>query len=129
VIEHLAPKGAGPPLHVHHREDEWFYIIEGNLTFWVGGRTIEASPGSFVYGPRDIPHTLTVNSPKARFLLVAEPAGFENFMRTLAVPAQTRSLPPAIDFGSFVSICRVWGRLCLRPMSEFFRSRRAGASN
>ena len=95
VIEHLAPEGAGSPLHVHHREDEWFYIIEGNLIFWVGGRTIEASAGSFVYGPRDIPHTFTVTSTEARFLLVAEPAGFENFMRTLAEPAQTRSLPPA----------------------------------
>jgi len=40
VIEHLAPEGAGSPLHVHHREDEWFYIIEGSLTFWIGGRTI-----------------------------------------------------------------------------------------
>src|SRR6266702_7947493 len=48
VIEHLAPEGAGSPLHVHHREDEWFYIIEGSLTFWIGGRTIEASAGSFV---------------------------------------------------------------------------------
>src|SRR2546427_4027072 len=95
VIEHLAPEGAGSPLHVHHREDEWFYIIEGNLIFWVGGRTIEASAGSFVYGPRDIPHTFTVTSTEARFLLVAEPSGFENFMRTLAEPAQTRSLPPA----------------------------------
>src|SRR5713226_3955631 len=48
VIEQLAPQGAGSPLHVHHREDEWFYIIEGDLTFWVGGRTIEAYTGSFV---------------------------------------------------------------------------------
>src|SRR6266705_637300 len=95
VIEHLAPEGAGSPLHVHHREDEWFYIIEGNLIFWVGGRTIEASAGSFVYGPRDIPHTFTVTSPEARFLLVAEPAGFENFMRTLSVPATARTIPPA----------------------------------
>lgn len=79
VIEHLAPRGFGSPLHVHRREDEWFYIMEGNLTFWVGGRTIEASAGSFVYGPRDIPHTFTITSPDARFLLVAEPAGLDNF--------------------------------------------------
>jgi mannose-6-phosphate isomerase-like protein (cupin superfamily) len=57
VIEHLAPQGVGSPLHVHHREDEWFYVIEGKLTFWVDGRTIEAAAGSFVYGPRDVPHT------------------------------------------------------------------------
>ena len=34
VIEHLAPQGAGSPLHVHHNEDEWFYVTEGELTFW-----------------------------------------------------------------------------------------------
>jgi hypothetical protein len=49
--------------------------------------------GSFVYGPRDIPHTFVVNSAEARFLVVAEPAGFENFVRALGEPAQTRSIP------------------------------------
>jgi quercetin dioxygenase-like cupin family protein len=95
VIEHLAPEGAGSPLHVHRREDEWFYVTEGKLTFWVGGRVIEASAGSFVYGPRDVPHTFAVTSSQARFLLVAEPAGFEGFMRSLAEPAQRLTLPPA----------------------------------
>ena len=55
VIEHLAPEGSGPPVHVHHREDEWFYVIEGALTFWVGGRIIKASTGSFVYGTARYP--------------------------------------------------------------------------
>ena len=95
VIEHRAPQGSGSPLHLHRNEDEWFYVIEGVLTFWVGGRVIEAPAGSFVYGPRGIPHTFTVSSPEARFLLVAEPAGFESFMRSLAEPATERTLPPA----------------------------------
>src|ERR1700684_1768482 len=55
VIEHLGPQGAGSPLHVHRREDEWFYVIEGEVKFWVGGQVIDAPAGSFVYGPRDIP--------------------------------------------------------------------------
>ena len=46
VIEHLAPQGAGSPLHVHHNEDEWFYVTEGELTFWVGGQLIDAPAGS-----------------------------------------------------------------------------------
>src|SRR5207249_4911849 len=94
VIEHLAPQGAGSPLHVHHNEDEWFYVTEGELTFWVGGQLTDAPAGSFVYGPRGIPHTFTVTSPEARFLLVTEPAGFEGFMRALAEPAQSLTLPP-----------------------------------
>ncbi len=94
VIEHLAPQGFGSPLHVHHNEDEWFYVIDGELTFWVGGQVFNAAAGAFVYGPRDVPHTFTVSSPEARFLLVAEPAGFEEFMRALSEPALTPTLPP-----------------------------------
>ncbi|HUO73634.1 MAG TPA: quercetin 2,3-dioxygenase [Solirubrobacteraceae bacterium] len=94
VIEHLAPRGSGSPLHVHHREDEWFYVVDGELTFWVGGQVISAPAGAFVYGPREIPHTFTVSSDTARFLLVTEPAGFENFMRTLAEPATELVIPP-----------------------------------
>jgi quercetin dioxygenase-like cupin family protein len=95
VVEHLASQGAGSPLHVHHREDEWFYVIDGELTFWVGGQVINAPAGSFVYGPREIPHTFIVSSAEARFLLVNEPAGFENFLRALSEPAQTLTLPPS----------------------------------
>jgi quercetin dioxygenase-like cupin family protein len=95
VIEHLSPRGSGSPLHVHSNEDEWFYVIEGELTFWVGGQVITAPAGSFVYGPRDIPHTFTVTSDQARFLLVVEPAGFENFVRILSEPAARTELPPA----------------------------------
>jgi quercetin dioxygenase-like cupin family protein len=94
VMEQLAPRGSGSPLHVHRREDEWFYVIEGALTFWVGGQVIDAPAGSFVYGPRDIPHTFVVSSDEARFLLVAEPAGFESFMRACAEPAQELAIPP-----------------------------------
>jgi quercetin dioxygenase-like cupin family protein len=94
VVEQLAPRGAGSPLHVHHREDEWFYVIEGELTFWVGGELTDAPAGSFVYGPRDIPHTFDVASDQARFLLVTEPAGFEKFMRAASEPAPSLTIPP-----------------------------------
>lgn len=94
VFQQLAPRGAGSPLHVHRREDEWFYVIEGQLTFWVGGQVIEAPAGSFVYGPRDIPHTFEVASDEALFLFVTEPAGFEKFYRAVGEPAQSLTIPP-----------------------------------
>ena len=94
VIEHLAPRGSGSPLHVHRKEDEWFYVLSGELTFWIDGRVITATEGSFVYGPRDVPHTFTVTSDEARFLLVVEPAGLEEFVHALSEPAQTLTLPP-----------------------------------
>jgi quercetin dioxygenase-like cupin family protein len=94
VFDLLAEKGSGSPLHVHHNEDEWFYVTEGELTFWVGGKTIVAPAGSFVYGPRDIPHTFLVSSAEAHFLLVTEPGGFEDFMREMSQPALTMTPPP-----------------------------------
>jgi quercetin dioxygenase-like cupin family protein len=94
VIEHLAPRGAGSPLHVHSREDEWFYVIEGELTFWVGGEVSVAPAGTFVFGPKGIPHTFIVSSEESRFLLVAEPAGFEQFMRAVGEPAARLEIPP-----------------------------------
>jgi quercetin dioxygenase-like cupin family protein len=98
VVEHLAPRGAGSPLHVHHREDEWFYVLEGELTFWVGGEVSEAPAGSFVYGPRDIPHTFTVASEQARFLLVTEPGDFSAFLHAAGEPAPRLEVPtPATE--------------------------------
>jgi quercetin dioxygenase-like cupin family protein len=95
VTEQLAPRGAGSPLHVHHNENEWFYVLEGELTIWVAGKTIVAGPGAFAHGPRDVPHTFVVSSEQARFLLVCEPAGFEGFIRALATPATAPEIPPA----------------------------------
>ena len=94
VSEQRVPRGCGSPLHVHHREDEWFYVIDGAVTFWVGGDVIEAPAGSFVYGPRDVPHTFVVSSDDARFLLVTEPGGFEDFMRAMGRPAESLTVPP-----------------------------------
>jgi len=69
------------------------YLIVAGAA-WVGGEVVVAPAGSFVYGPRDIPHTFLVSSAEARFLLVTEPAGFEGFMRALSEPAQALTLPP-----------------------------------
>jgi|SRR5213594_3436701 len=119
VIEHLAPQGAGSPLHVHHREDEWFYVTEGALTFWVGGEVSEAPAWSFVYGPRDIPHTFLVSSPQARFLLVTEPAGFEGFLRTMGQPAPSLTIPPPAappsDLAPLVAAAAEYGIEILGP--------------
>jgi quercetin dioxygenase-like cupin family protein len=119
VIEHLTPRGLGSPLHVHHREDEWFYVIEGELTLWVGGRVINAPAGSFVYGPRDIPHTYTVSSETARYLLVTEPGDFATFMRTLAEPASEVVIPPPAseppDVAALTAVAAEYGIEILGP--------------
>ena len=119
VLEHLAPRGAGSPLHVHTREDEWFYVTEGVLTLWVGGRVIEAPAGAFVFGPRGVPHTFIVTSDEARFLLVTEPAGFEGMLRAAGRPAESLTIPPAPteppDMARIVEICSQHGIEILGP--------------
>ena len=94
LIEVVAGQGPGAPLHVHRNDNEWFFVLEGEMAFWVGGTVIEAPAGSFVYGPREIPHTFDVTSSQARFLLGTNPAGFESFVRMVAEPAKTLTLPP-----------------------------------
>jgi quercetin dioxygenase-like cupin family protein len=119
VTETLAPRDSGSPLHVHHNEDEWFYVLDGELTFWVGGDVITADAGSFVYGPRDIPHTFLVSSDKARFLLVAEPAGFEGFVRAVGEPARELAIPPAAteppDIAGLTAVAAEYGMEILGP--------------
>jgi hypothetical protein len=90
----LDPEGEGP-LHVHHNEDEGFWVLEGELTFEVGEETIKAQPGSFVFGPKDVPHRYTVDSGPARLLYILSPAGFEEFIYATSEPARERTLPPA----------------------------------
>lgn len=74
------------PLHVHHREDEAFYVLDGEVTFTIGNEDFEAGPGAFVFGPRDMPHRYLVRSPTARMLMVFSPAGFEGFIRETSEP-------------------------------------------
>jgi len=97
VIENLSAEGPASPLHVHHNESEWFYVLEGELTFWVGGEVIVAPKGAFVFAPVGIPHTFSVTSPQARFLLGTDRPGFEDFTRMVGEPAQALELPPPPD--------------------------------
>jgi mannose-6-phosphate isomerase-like protein (cupin superfamily) len=94
LVEILAPDGYGSVLHVHHREDEGFWILEGELTFYVGDQTIKAQPGSFLFGPKDVPHAFTVDSGPARLLFILSPAGMEGLIREMGEPARSLTIPP-----------------------------------
>ncbi len=95
IVEQVVPRGPASPMHVHHREGEWFYVIEGELVVWAGGQLFEAPRGGLVYGPPNVPHTFDVTSEEARFLLLAQPAGFERFLRAVSEPAGALTHPPA----------------------------------
>ncbi|MGH2473613.1 MAG: quercetin 2,3-dioxygenase [Candidatus Limnocylindria bacterium] len=93
LVEALAFRATEPPLHIHHNEDEAWYIVDGQMTFYVGDDVLEAREGSFVYAPRGIAHTFTVDVEPTRVLVFASPAGFERFAMELGDPATTDEPP------------------------------------
>jgi quercetin dioxygenase-like cupin family protein len=94
LMEGVLVKGDEPPPHVHHREDESFFVLEGELSVRVGDAVFEARPGSFVFCPRDVPHLLTLQSEQVRTLTLVTPGGLESFFVELGEPAPGRAFPP-----------------------------------
>jgi len=86
--------GHGPPLHIHHAEDEAFWILEGQLTVRCGDEEFAAGPGAFVYTPRGVPHTFRLegNAP-AKLLVLLTPGGGEGFFRDAGRPVAGPGLP------------------------------------
>ena len=87
------PQGSGPPLHLHHNEDETFYVLEGELSFLVGDERIDVQTGDYLFAPRGIAHAYVVRSERARMLVTASPGGIEQIFVSLGVPV-TGSEPP-----------------------------------
>lgn len=83
-----------PPPHIHRREEECFYVIEGAITCYFGGDVIDVPAGGFIVLPRDVPHRYEIASHEARLLNVCAPAGFEGFYRAMSTPAAEIVLPP-----------------------------------
>ena len=97
IIEHTLPAGFAAPPHVHHAEDEPWYVLEGQVRFFCQGQVLEAEPGAFLFLPKDIAHSFRVDaSAPARLLLIGVPAGIEHFFTAAGEPAATRTLPPSI---------------------------------
>ncbi|HEY5384543.1 MAG TPA: quercetin 2,3-dioxygenase [Acidimicrobiales bacterium] len=95
VAEVRAPRGAGSPRHRHQLEDEAWYVLSGELSFWLGDDVRTAGPATFVFGPREVEHRFRVDSEEAHFLLLLTPAGFEDFTRSCGWSATALTMPPA----------------------------------
>jgi quercetin dioxygenase-like cupin family protein len=111
VFEILFPPDSGPPLHVHEREDEAFYVLEGSLSVRMSDEEFEASAGSFVFQPRGIPHTFKSSGEGARVLLLVTPSGFERYFRALSRPAEAMALPPPVGSPSPEQVARMGAAL------------------
>jgi quercetin dioxygenase-like cupin family protein len=94
ILEAVVTRTAEPRRHIHHREDEAFYILEGQLSLHVGETVLTAAAGALAFAPMGIPHTFTVDVEPSRILVITSPSGFEGFIFDLGEPA-TGDDPPA----------------------------------
>jgi mannose-6-phosphate isomerase-like protein (cupin superfamily) len=119
VIDTWLTSAANPPMHVHHDEDEAFFLLEGEIEFFLGDSSRVAGPGDFVFGPRGVPHRFEVRSPQARMLVLGTPGGGEVFFQAMGEPAATPTLPVAQepDVPRVISIAAAHGIDILPPLA------------
>jgi quercetin dioxygenase-like cupin family protein len=107
------PPSGGPPPHRHAREDEWFHVLEGSVSFFVEGRWHDVQPGGFVFAPRGAVHTFKNNtSETTRMLIHTAPAGFEDFF---AEAAEEFARPGGPDMERAVAIAGRHGIEFVQP--------------
>src|SRR5215218_4805232 len=81
LMEMVVPKGREPSRHLHYTDEEGFYVLEGELTFYVGEKTYAAGPGTFVFLPHGVPHSYTFETDSVRMLSIVAPGGLERHFR------------------------------------------------
>jgi mannose-6-phosphate isomerase-like protein (cupin superfamily) len=86
LVEHpMSPRALAAPLHLHTREDEYSFVLEGRMGALLGDEVVEAGPGDLVFKPRNQWHTFwNAGDEPCRILEIIAPAGFENFFRELS---------------------------------------------
>jgi quercetin dioxygenase-like cupin family protein len=99
--EAIVPPGGGPPPHVHSREEEGFYVLEGEVTLTVNGERVVATAGTFANVPVGTPHRFRNEGDRpARMLISVAPAGLEKMFFECGVPlaeGTTTARPPTMD--------------------------------
>ena len=115
----LVPPGGGPPPHVHDREDETFYLLQGALTAQVGEQTVYASQGDCLFLPRGIVHSFrNTGTGNLRMLVTATPAGIEKFFEEAFYPAEEGKEPPPVSpelIGRLMAAASRHGQTVLPP--------------
>lgn len=117
LLDQTMPPRYAVPKHVHHADDEAWYVLEGEITFRCGDREIVAGPHSWVFAQRDVPHTFVVGDTGARALTFTFPSGFADFVAEFGEPAATLTVPPhaPIDEARLVEVAHRYGVDILGP--------------
>lgn len=94
VLEHYAYCGDSPPLHIHHTEDEIFFVLEGQFRLEIGGSENRLKPGDTILAPKGIPHTYRVESEEGgKWLTITRGHDFETFVKAISRPATENTRP------------------------------------
>jgi mannose-6-phosphate isomerase-like protein (cupin superfamily) len=119
ALEGMADARMAVPLHSHSREDEIWYVVEGEITFTIGDQRRTVGPGGFAYIPRNTPHTFQIRSGTARWFGFGTPAGLDTWFFETGVPAERLELPPATlpmpDVATIVASLSAYGTETLGP--------------
>ena len=109
-------KGNEPPPHTHRNEDENYYILEGEIKFWVGDDVFSAKAGDFIHLPKEIPHRFELQSECVKELMWMTPAGLEKWFWDNSAPATNmqplplmKEPPPAEMITHFVQSLSAYG--------------------
>ena len=93
MTEYLSKPGNEPPAHVHSREDELLYVLEGRIDAYIGKDVFSAGQNEGVYLPKFMPHTFRILTPRLRMLIWMSPGGLEGYFREMSEPARSLGLP------------------------------------
>jgi quercetin dioxygenase-like cupin family protein len=118
LMEHWdMPPGFTTPYHRHHLEDEAFYILQGEVAFICDGKWLMGGPGTYVFGPREIPHGFKiVGDQPASMLILCAPSGFERFVLEQATDINLPPGPP--DMGKLMELAAKYKIDILGPLPE-----------
>jgi mannose-6-phosphate isomerase-like protein (cupin superfamily) len=94
-------RGSEPPPHVHTREHEFFYLLSGEMKFFVGGEVFTVTAGECILLPCHVPHGFLVTSEEAHQMLFTAPGGFLDAINKMNVPAERMELPTEADAGTY----------------------------
>lgn len=120
LVYQVAPPGAATPYHLHHSEDEAFYVLAGSSSFICDGKKTVVAPGGYIFLPRGIPHGIhnEGSSPCTMLILAMPGTGFFGMMIEMGEPAKERVLPPPShpDIEKLTRLCAKYDIEVLGPL-------------
>ena len=122
MVYQIAPPGHATPYHLHHVEDEAFYVLDGESTFICDGQRTVLGPGGYIFLPRGIPHGIRASGsgPSTMLILATPGVGFVGMMQEMATPAAERVLPVPTqpDIEKLTALCAKYQIDILGPMPD-----------